>query len=268
MEVSDLIVNDGLRDELDFILRSEMRIKILFYLLNEDLTLSQLTERGLNYNSLYTNIKQLESRGFLLKRDDCYAVSNVGRKKVAYLRKLSNLANNLTALEDYLNSHLICDYDLDALASIPDNAHYEIFNKKNTDPYNVIHRFTSNMIKGTGNKCILTNIHQEYYEFNKRFDTSSELEILTEKKLMDYLLEDYALFSGERTGNVKVKPVNSINLSLVVNDEEMMLMLYNGDGSYDPTSAIVSNDTKLIDWAYKLFDEIALSSCEEWRKFL
>lgn len=266
MQRNEFSISDELKEEIDFILRSELRIKILSHLFNENLSLNQLSKMGFNYNSLYSNIKQLESRKLIFKKDGLYCLKNVARKKIGYVLNLNKLSNTLNDLEDYLNSHLICYSDLDVLSTIPNNVTYEIFNKENSDPYNVIHKFSNNLIRGNENKCILTHIHQEYFCLNKSYDSSCELEILAEDKLIQHILENHDNFSDDKRYNIKVKAINPIKLSLVVNSEEMMLQLYDSNGGYDPGSAIISEDNKLIDWAYKLFNEISSKSDNEWKE--
>lgn len=156
------------------------------------------------------------------------------------------------------------EYILDVLSTIPDNVSYEIINKENIDS-DVIRRFTDNLLKGKGNKSILTHIHREFMEFNKNYDSDSELDILTLDKIKERILDDFNKFTDEKLYNIKLKAINALNFSLAVNDEEAMLMLYGDEDSEEPVAAIVSSDPKVIEWAYGLFDKISLKSEDEWK---
>lgn len=268
MGSEDLISNVLLKKELTFILRSDIKLKILINLYKKSSTIKELSETGLNYGSVSTNIKQLESQGFVTKKENEYILTNSMKQKLVNLLYLNQIINNLDSERDYLNNHLVKSDKLDILSLLPLAQEYEIINNTPINPYRVVNNFSKNMAEEKKVNCIFTHVHPEFQKVNKNDSKQkTELNILVAKDIKEYLIDNKKQYEKENklvNRTIKVKSIDPIKLSLVISEKEVMFVLYNKDGTYDTNAAIISNNSELIKWGNKLFDEISSESDDEF----
>lgn len=265
--MEDLTEYDVIQQEINFMIRSEIKLKILINLCQKDLNARELSEMGINYGSISSNIKQLENEGLIIKNKDKYHIKNSVKKKVINLLYLNKTLNTIYDFDEYLNKHYVRNNNLKTLEELPLTTEYEIIHNTPLNPYKVVNNFTKNMTSNGEVKIIFTHVHPEFQQTNKSdADYETELKILVPENIKEYLIENKKEYSENILINrtVKIKSVEDIKLSLAVSEEEVMIVLYNDDGTYDTNAGITSSDPKFIEWGNKLFDEIEVLGDEEY----
>lgn len=265
--LSDITEYDIIQKEIKFMVRSEIKLKILANLCKSDLNARELSDKGINYGSISSNIKQLENNGLIIKHYDKYHIKNSVKKKMINLLYLNEIIKNIDSFEEYLNNHYVKNYKLKTLEQLPLSEDYKIIHNTPLNPYKVVNNFTKNMTSKGLVKIIFTHVHPEFSQTNKKdSETKTELKIIVPQNIKEYLIKN-KLQTNENTlknRTIKVKSIENIKLSLAISSEEVMFVLYNNDQTYDTNAGIISHDPQFIKWGHELFDEIESLNDEEY----
>lgn len=265
--LNDITEYDIIQKEIKFMVRSEIKLNILANLCKSDMNARELSDKGINYGSISSNIKQLEKNGLITKLNDKYHIKNSVKKKMINLLYLNAIIKNINSFEDYLNNHYVKNYQLKTLDELPLSENYEIIHNTPLNPYKVVNNFTKNMTSEGLVKIIFTHVHPEFSKTNEKDSkTKTELKIIIPQNIRDYLIENKrkAIDNPLKNRTVKVKSVENIKLSLAISSDEVMFVLYNNDKTYDTNAGIISHDPKFIKWGHALFDEIESLNNEEY----
>lgn len=265
--LNDSTEYDTISKEIKFMVRSEIKLKILANLCKSDLNARELSDKGINYGSISSNIKQLEKNGLITKLNDKYHIKNSVKKKMINLLYINKTIKNLNSFETYLNHHYVKNYQLKTLDELPLTEDYSIIHNTPINPYKVVNNFTKNMTSEGLVKIIFTHVHPEFSKTNREDSkTKTEVKIIVPNNIKEYLIENRNQSDKNTLKNrtIKVKSTENINLSLAISNEEVMLVLYNKDKTYDTNAGIISHDPKFIKWGHKLFDEIESLNDEEY----
>ena len=257
--LSDVTEYDTIQKEIKFMVRSDIKLKILANLCKSDHNARELTDKGINYGSISSNIKQLEKNGLITIRNDKYHIKNSVKKKMINLMYLNQIIKHVISFEDYLNMHLVKNNKLKCLEELPLSDDYEMIHNTPLNPYKVVNNFTKNMTSDGLVKIIFTHVHPEFQKTTKVDATrKSVLKIIVPSNIKEYLIKNRSDFKDRQLDNrtVKVKSIEDMHLSLAISENEAMFVLYNSDITYDTNAGIISHDPKIIKWAHKLFDEI------------
>ena len=267
MELNDITEYDIIQQEIKFMVRSEIKLKILANLCKSDLNARELTDKGINYGSISSNIKQLEKNGLITKHNDKYRIKNSVKKKMINLLYLNKTIKGINSFEEYLNNHYVKNHKLKTLEELPLSENYEIIHNTPLNPYKVVNNFTKNMTSEGIVKIIFTHVHPEFSKTNEKDSkTKTELKIIIPQNIKEYLIENKHQINKNPLINrtIKVKSIENIKLSLAISSEEVMFVLYNKDKTYDTNAGIISHDPKFIRWGNKLYDEIESFNDEEY----
>ena len=123
--LSDVTEYDTIQKEIKFMVRSDIKLKILANLCKSDLNARELTDKGINYGSISSNIKQLEKNGLITIRNDKYHIKNSVKKKMINLMYLNQIIKHVISFEDYLNMHLVKNNKLKCLEELPLHKKYD-----------------------------------------------------------------------------------------------------------------------------------------------
>ena len=80
--LNDITEYDIIQKEIKFMVRSEIKLNILANLCKSDMNARELSDKGINYGSISSNIKQLEKNGLITKLNDKYHIKNSVKKKI------------------------------------------------------------------------------------------------------------------------------------------------------------------------------------------
>lgn len=257
--LSDITEYDTIEKEIKFMVRSEIKLKILANLCKSDLNARELSDKGINYGSISSNIKQLEKNGLITKHNDKYHIKNSVKKKMINLLYLNKIIENVNSFEDYLNMHLVKNNKLKTLEELPLSDDYEIIHNTPLNPYKVVNNFTKNMTSNGDVKIIFTHVHPEFRKTTEvDAESSTKLKIIVPSNIKEYLIENKRESKNNPLENrtVMVKSIENIHLSLAISENEAMFVLYNSDITYDTNAGIISHNPKFIKWGHELFDEI------------
>ena len=267
MVLNDITEYDIIQKEIKFMVRSEIKLKILANLCKNDLNARELSDKGINYGSISSNIKQLEKNGLITKLNDKYHVKNSVKKKIINLLYLNQTIEEINTFDEYLNNHHVKNNKLKTLEELPLSENYEIIHNTPLNPYKVVNNFTKNMTSEGKVKIIFTHVHPEFRKTTEQdSETKTELKIIVPKNIKEYLIENKKETDKNPLINrtVKIKNIENIRLSLAISENEAMFVLYNYDKTYDTNAGIISHDPSFIEWGNKLFDEIEMMSNEEY----
>jgi predicted transcriptional regulator len=264
--LNDKTEYDNIQKEIEFMVRSEIKLKMLANLCKSDLNARELSDKGINYGSISSNIKQLEKNGLITRYNDKYHIKNSVKKKMINILYLNKIIENINSSEEYINMHLVKNNKLNTLEELPLSNDYEIIHNTPLNPYKVVNNFTKNMTSEGNVKIIFTHVHPEFKNATKKDALNkTTLKILAPSNIKEYLIENkHKTKDSLENRTIMIKSIDNMHLSLAISENEAMFVLYNNDTTYDTNAGIVSHDPKFIKWGGKLFDEIESLSDDEY----
>ena len=103
---NDLNDFKNIQKEIKFLTNSNNRLEILHCLLKSPQTLKEIHEKtGLNNSSISINVSSLESKGYVVNRNDIYSLTNSSKIILTNIFYFNKSANFLDKNADFLNSH-------------------------------------------------------------------------------------------------------------------------------------------------------------------
>ena len=265
--LSDTTEYDTIQKEIKFMVRSEIKLKILANLCKCDLNARELSDKGINYGSISSNIKQLEKNGLITKLNDKYHIKNSVKKKMINILYLNKIMEIVNTSEEYINMHFVKNNKLNILEELPLSDDYEIIHNTPLNPYKVVNNFTKNMTSDGTVKIIITHVHPEFRKTTEiDATTKTSLKIIVPSNIKEYLInnKDETENNPLRNRTVMIKSIENMHLSLAISENEAMFVLYNSDITYDTNAGIISHNPKIIKWGNELFDEIESLSDDEY----
>ncbi len=254
------------RDDMRYLTNSEVRLKILHCLYENDCCVKEIVEStGLSYSSISGNIAQLEQKGYIkVNRDPekkCYSVSNLTRLKLDNIFNLNSVLNVLTKYSDFFNNHKVSNDRLNCLKSLPMVTDCELIESTPTDVYKAIHVIEEAMVSTNSVELVCLYMHPNCeYIFSNWFDKEHRIRLIVPEEIgevvMEHFMEYSANFDLDNTDfKVKLYKSEEAQIALVVSNDRITFGLCRPDGTFDHNYCILSREKEAINWGRRLFKE-------------
>ena len=256
---------DDVKEELKFLTNSKVRLNVLKNLSDLPIAVKDLSLiSNLNYSAVLHNLHLLDDHGYLNGADGKFSLNNVA---IIKLLNLMNLKDAVSIAQDY--GELWVDHDIacistDDLSELSSLKKAYLVKPLKTDIYQPQNTFKKILTNSKTVKSILPHFNPEYpLIFENLLKNSANIELLCEKSVKeDFIqsIESRTLRTGLRNKNFKIMSLNEdINLFLTIADNYMFFGLCNEDGRFDQNHLLMSNESKAIDWANRIFEKISSS---------
>ena len=249
-----------IQKEIKFLTNSDNRLEILHCLLKSPQTLKEIHEKtGLNNSSISINVSSLESKGYVVNRNDVFYLTNASKIILTNIFYFNKSANFLDKNADFFNSHKLNHLQFNALKDMSSLENSELIESTSTDIFKTVRIFPEFSVGSKSIKTIFPYVHPQIidllnYWFENDVDVKLILEEDVSKAFID-LFNDFA-YDGESNCRISVKTVGrKLDFVLGVIDEGIILGFYKEDGKFDQNAVFISRDSEAVVWGKDIFEE-------------
>ena len=240
--------------DLFSVLSSELRRSMMFYLLEEEMSTSQLSKKlKMTLQAMQKHLPKLLNAGIVEKRNDgTLALSQLGLILINQISSVEFLSENAS----YLKTHCLSSLPSVFLQRIGDLEKFEIINGK--DNIEKIENFLSET-----EEYLKIITKQSYFDFDE--ETISKLEnagvrisqISDENSTNPKLKKEKSRKNTEKHEVKKIferKTTKNVPLLTCVSEKSACLVFLNDNETVDVSDILWSKDQKFVSWCNDFFD--------------
>lgn len=257
-----------IHSQIKFLLNSEFRLKIIFYLSNKSASIKSISKDfDVAYSSVFTIVHELEKDGILKQDGDSFTLANLYK---IYLDNLINFYDSICFLEDkctVINNSSLSTIPLDdfknlmAISELQNIAHLKglkLIESTSVDIFKTTRFVKDFLINNNEFKLILPFVPANYEDVLKCW---VENKINAEFIVSDYFPEYYIKKIKENyDGNLshfKFYKIDYIPYFLIaVSPNGFILSLFNKEKKINRKSLFYSTSQDTIDWANEYFKKV------------
>lgn len=258
-DVKDLFnFYDEIRDDLGFLIKSDVRVKILISLNEGAKNIAQLKkELKRSSSTILHGIYQMESKDIIFRELGQYSLTKTGE---IYSYKLLDMVKSIHSLEKCKNIFLKHEIGCIPSELLKDLGYLEdsqLVKSLTTDilrPHQVLHNYISECknVKHLSSILYKPNIQLLFLNMDER-----KVHLLLTKEVLDKIMEEVDYESFEKyiqQGNLKVGVVDdNTKISFTMSDSFISMGLYFQSGEYDLNNLLMSESKDALSWGERLF---------------
>ena len=257
---NDLNDFKDIQKEIKFLTNSDNRLEILHCLLKSPQTLKEIHEKtGLNNSSISINVSSLESKGYVVNRNDIYYLTNASKIILTNIFYFNKSANFLDKNADFFNSHKLNNLQFNALKDMSSLEGSQLIESTSTDIFKTVRIFPEFSMGSKSIKTIFPYVHPQINDLlNYWFDNDVDVKLILEEDVSKAFIDLFNDFSydGESNSKISVKTVSrNLDFVLGVIDEGIILGFYKEDGKFDQNAVFVSKNPEAVVWGNDIFEE-------------
>ncbi|MFB2623442.1 helix-turn-helix transcriptional regulator [Methanothermobacter marburgensis] len=253
-------VYEYLYEDLQFILKSSIRFRIMVSLLRSPKTFDEIKgEVKVSLPALYSNIKLLLEEGAITRRGNSYSLTSEATLKTLSALKLMNSVRVINGFDEMWLNHdisgipeyLIEDIDWLINSELIRSAPEDIYR-----PQNTYRRLILDSEEVYGVSPISHRDLVDIYEGLLKRGVPVEL-VLTDGVIREMVLNaSFGLLkTAIKNRNLKVlRFPGPLKVAFTVTDRFLSLGLFDSRGFYDQNRDIMSTDRRAIEWGFRLYE--------------
>lgn len=255
-------VHNEINDDIKFLAKSEIRLKILSELNEHPNDIRGLVKKTkITYSSVSSNVNKLAENNYIKKVEKKYYLNPIAK---IYFKTLMDFKKSIEIIQVYnsfWDKHNITQLSINSIKNITDLKNAQLIETTPLDIYKTHNTTKDQLIKAENVKAIFPYLHPEYPELIEEIlINGGNVELIVPKDIFKAIISpiDESLKNrAVKQKRLKVFTVtNSLNLYLTICDEKMSLGLFKNDGSFDQNRILISNDLKAYEWADELFKHV------------
>lgn len=259
MEKMKMYTHSEINSEIQFLAKSEIRMKILSELYNRPNNIRGLVKKTkITYSSVSSNIKKLEENNYITKVEKKYQLNPIAK---IYFNTLMDFKRSIDIINDFnsfWDRHNLNQLSIDSMKNLADLKNSTLVETTPLDIYKTHNTIKEQLIESKNVKAIFPYLHPEYPQLiEKILRNGGSVELIVPKNILNPIITPIDGKLRKDSLNAKklmVHPVeNELNLYLTLCDEKMSLGLFKNDGSFDQNRILISDDKKSFNWAKELF---------------
>lgn len=262
LEDTNMNINNDINNDMKFLAKSEIRLKILSELNNEPDNVRGIVKKtNITYSSVSSNISKLEKNNYITKVDNKYYINPMTQ---VYFKTLMDFKNSVQIVNNYnafWNKHNLNQLNISAIKRLTDLKNSELIETTPIDIYKTHNTIKDQILNSTNIHAIFPYIHPEYPKLIEEvLENEGSVELIVPQSIfkeMTFRINENIRKNAIRNGKLKVYSFKKdLNLYLTICDENMSLGLFKNDGSFDQNRILISNDIKSYKWAKNLFEDV------------
>lgn len=245
-----------------FIVKSEIRLKILTELKEKPQTISEIVKKtDFAYSSVSNNLNKLEFKNHVTKENRIYEISPMTK---IYFDQLMEFKKSIDVIKNF-NSlwymHNIKYINNELIENLTELYESKLIETNPIDIYKTHNNIKKQLITSKNIKGILPYIHPEYPSLIENIlNNDGKIELIMEKNIYQMMMSHIDKNTKRKSvkkGNLKIHVLkNNLEIYLLICDNSMNLGLFKNDGSYDQNRILNSDTKESIHWANNLFETI------------
>lgn len=262
LEMKKMDFNNGINNDIKFLAKSEIRLKILNELYKQPNNVRGIVNQTkITYSSVSSNISKLEKNNYITKINNKYHIAPMTQ---VYLKSLIDFKNSLDMVNTYeifWDKHNLNQLSIDSIKNITDLDDCKLVEATPLEIFKTHDIIKKQMMESENVKAIFPYLHPEYPKLIENIlDNNGSVELIIPQsifKVMVFRIDDNIRKNAIKQKKFKIYSFNEeLNLYLTICDENMGLGLFKNDGSFDQKRILISNNLKSYRWAEKLFNHI------------
>jgi predicted transcriptional regulator len=252
-----------IHDDLKFILKSGIRLKILISLREGPQLIREIRkEHNLSFATISNNMKLLQERHMVNKLNESYQLSQLGELKLNQVLEFMKSMKLTKDFEDlWLNHDLtgIPDDFINDMGVLRDSGMVRSDNKDVFKPYTEFYKVINNANRIKGVTPFFNPADYDLFNSISKKDVKIDLittdevlqQIVKMTNFKDLLKEINTLFKHNLTF---WRYDGEITIGFTVTDQCISLGLLNENGSYDQNRDLINRSDEAREWGERLFD--------------
>ena len=251
-----------LNNDITFLAKSEIRLKILSELQKKPQSIQELVKNtNITYSSISSNLSKLEEHDHITKKKNKYHLNPLSEIYYKNLMDFKVSIDLITDLNDFWDKHNINQLSIDSVQNIIDLKESTLVETTPLDIYKTHNTSKENIIKSKNIKAIFPYLHPEYPQLIENIlKKQGNVELIIPKDMFREIvfnIDGDIRKKAAKNGKLKVyTSKNDLKLYLTLCDDTMSLGLFKNDGSFDQNRLLISESEKSQFWAENLFETI------------
>lgn len=255
-------VHNEINDDIKFLAKSEIRLKILSELNERPNDIRGLVKKTkITYSSVSSNVNKLEQNNYIKKVEKKYYLNPIAK---IYFKTLMDFKKSIEIIRNYNSiweKHNINQLSINSVKSITDLKNAHLIETTPLDIYKTHNTIKNQLIEAKDVKAIFPYLHPEYPGLIEEILISEGfVELIVPRSIYKAIISpinESLKKKAVKQKRLKVYTVTKpLNLYLTICDEKMSLGLFKNDGSFDQNRILISNDKKAYEWADDLFKHV------------
>ena len=262
MEDTKMENNIGISNDLKFLVKSEIRMKILSELHKQPNNIRGIVKKTkITYSSVSSNIGKLEKRNYITKTNKKYHVNPMTEVYFNSIMEFKQSVDLINTYDKFWDKHNLNQLSIESVKNISDLKDSKIIETTPIDIFKT-HNATKEQIMQSENvKAIFPYLHPEYPKLIEGvLNNQGSAELIVPQSIFKELIlkiDRKTRKIAKDNGRLKIyKSENDLNLYLTLCDKNISLGLFKDDGSFDQNRILISDNPKSKLWADELFEHV------------
>ena len=247
-----------------FIVKSEIRLKILTELNDEPQTIKDIVNKtNIAYSSVSNNMNKMEYKNHVTKENRVYTMTPMTK---LYFNQLMEFKKSVDVIKNFNSlwyNHDINNINNELIENITELYESELIETDPIDIYKTHNNIRAQLENSKNVKGILPYIHPDYPKLIENImRNNGKIELIMGKDIYKGLISQIDKDLKNRcikNSSLKIHILKeNLDIYLLICDESMNLGLFKIDGSYDQNRILNSNTPKSIKWANDLFETMKM----------
>lgn len=260
-----IIPENYIEKDMMFIVKSEIRLKILTELNDKPQSIKQIVDKTkMAYSSVSNNLNKLEYKNHVIRDDKVYKISPMTKLYFSQLLDFKKSIDVIKNFDSLWYKHDISHINNELIENITQLYESELIETNPIDIYKTHDNIKKQLKNSTNIKGILPYIHPDYpILIENIMENDGKVELIMQKNIFRSLISQ--IDQGLKRKCIKNDSLKihllkeNLDLYLLICDESMNLGLFKSDGSYDQNRILNSNAKESLNWANMLFENIKTS---------
>lgn len=257
-----MISHYTLNNDITFLAKSEIRLKIISELQKKPSTVKELVEvTNITYSSISSNLTRLEENNHITKKKNRYYLNPLSEIYYEILMDFKVSVDLIRDFDDFWSNHNIDQLNVDSVQNIIDLRDSKLVKTTPLDIYKTHNVNKENILNSNNIKAIFPYLHPEYPQLLENIlKKEGSVELVIPRNMFQELIFEIdaeVRKKAAKNGNLKVYTTKGdLKVYLTLCDNTMSLGLFKNDGSFDQNRLLISESEESQFWAKNLFESI------------
>lgn len=253
-------LHDQIQDDLKFMVKSKIRLKIMFSLLEGPKSMKEINEtHNLSFATISNNMKRLVEENLVKKVENTFEITSFCKLKLDSIIDFQQSTTFSNRFEDLLLDHDISgipDFLIQDMGVFFDS---ELVQSTPVDIYKTHNTFINLLSESKEIFGVSPISHPDYtvlFQDLIKTDVNSCLILTDDIIKRTVTTADLKTITGSITNkNLEIRRYSGdLKIAFTVADNFVSLGFFSDDGTYDQNRDLVSKNKDAIDWTKRLFD--------------
>ncbi len=255
-------IDSEINNDIKFLAKSEIRLKILSELQNSPNSVHGLVKKTkITYSSVSSNITKLEQNNYIKKIKSKYYLNPMTKIYFHTLMDFKRSVEIINEYSDFWDRHNLNQISIDSIKNITDLKDSELIETTPLDIYKTHNTIKCQIMESKSLKAIFPYLHPEYPQLIENIlKDNGKVELIIPKNISNAITSKINVKLKQKAlKNEKLiihPSKHDLNVYITICDKSMSFGLFKNDKSFDQNRILISDNEKSKNWAENLFENI------------